>query len=95
MGAYLFQSCILLLSCRLHYFSLHDDYPPFLQFVHYKICLHSSTTIFEKLKAVKQIYYTDHGPQSCSGKFQFSCCLLPAKYCLFESHKVFERDLLN
>ena len=26
----LFQPCVLLLSCRLYYFSLHDDYPPFL-----------------------------------------------------------------
>ena len=26
----LFQSCALLLSCRLYYFSLHDDYPPSL-----------------------------------------------------------------
>ena len=26
----LFQPCELLLSCRLYYFSLHDDYPPFL-----------------------------------------------------------------
>ena len=28
--ATLFQSCILLLSCRLYNFDLHDDYPPFL-----------------------------------------------------------------
>ena len=26
----LFQSCVLLLSCKLYYFSLHDDYAPFL-----------------------------------------------------------------
>ena len=26
----LFQSCALLLSYRLYYFNLHDDYPPFL-----------------------------------------------------------------
>ena len=26
----LFQSCVLLLSCRLYYFNLHDDYPSFL-----------------------------------------------------------------
>ena len=26
----LFQSCVLLLSYRLYYFSLHDDYTPFL-----------------------------------------------------------------
>ena len=28
--SFLFQPCVLLLSCRLYYFSLHDDYPPFL-----------------------------------------------------------------
>ena len=28
--ASLFQPCVLLLSCRSYYFSLHDDYPPFL-----------------------------------------------------------------
>ena len=48
--ASLFQSCVLLLCCRLSYFSLHDDYPPFLQLVHYTICLHSRATIFVKLK---------------------------------------------
>ena len=48
--ASLFQSCVLFLCCRLSYFSLHDDYPPFLQLVHYTICLHSRATIFDKLK---------------------------------------------
>ena len=28
--ASLFQSCVLLLSCRQSYFSLHDDYPPLI-----------------------------------------------------------------
>ena len=50
LAASLFQSCVLLLSCRVYYFSLHDDYPPFLQLVHYTISLHSSATIFDKLK---------------------------------------------
>ena len=45
----LLLSCILLLSCRLYYFSLHDDYPPFLQIVKYTVYLHSAT-IFDKLK---------------------------------------------
>ena len=27
----LFRFCVLLLSCRLYYFSLHGDYPPFLK----------------------------------------------------------------
>ena len=62
--------------------------------------LHSSATIFDKLEAVKQIWYNDHGPQSCSRKFQLSCCLHTVEYhYLFESHKVFEyqteTDLLN
>ena len=35
---------------KLYYFSLIDDYPPFLQLVHYTIYLHSSATIFDKLK---------------------------------------------
>ena len=43
----LFQSCVLLSSCRLYYFSLHDDYLPFLYCV---ICLYGSTTIFDELK---------------------------------------------
>ena len=64
------------------------------------IYLHSSTTIFDKLQAVKQIEYSDYGPQSCSRKFQFSCCLHTAKYhYLFESPKLLqyqtESDLLN
>ena len=53
LTASLFPSCVLLLSCRLYYFSLHDDYPPFLQLVHYTICLHSSTTISDN----KQHYH--------------------------------------
>ena len=33
----------------------------------------------------------DHGPQTCSRKFQFSCCLHSAEYhYLFEGHKLFE-----
>ena len=44
--------------------------------------------------------YTDHGPETCSWKFQFSCCLHTAEYrFLFEGRKVFEyhikTDLLN
>ena len=31
----LLQYCVLLLSCRLQYFSLHYDNPPFLRLVHY------------------------------------------------------------
>ena len=43
---------------------------------------------------------SDHGPQTCSRKFQFSCCLHSAEYhYLFEGHKLFEyqteADLLN
>ena len=45
LTASLFQSCALLLSCGLYYFSLHDDHPPFLQLVHNTICLHSSIII--------------------------------------------------
>ena len=42
----------------------------------------------------------DHGPQTCSRKFQFSCCLHTVKYgYLFQAHKLFkyhlEADLLN
>ena len=45
----LLLSCVLLLSCRLYYFSLHDDYPPFLQIVKCTVYLRSAT-IFDKLK---------------------------------------------
>ena len=50
-----FSPVLLLLSCRLYYFSLHDDYCPFvytifvLYFVHI-IYSQSSATIFDKLK---------------------------------------------
>ena len=47
----LFQSCVLLLSSKLYYFSLHDNHPPFLYSVIY---LHSNASIFDKLKWEKQ-----------------------------------------
>ena len=100
--ASLFQSCVLHLSFRLYYFSLNNDYPPFLQIVHYTISLHGSATIVGKFKleTVWEIKYTDHGPRSCSREFQFSCCLHNGEYhYLVEGHKVFEyqteTDLLN
>ena len=43
---------------------------------------------------------SDHGPWTCSRKFQLSCCLHTVKYhYLVEGHKVYEyhteTDLLN
>ena len=41
--ASLFQSCVLLVPCRLYHFSVHDDYPPFLYTN--AIYLHDSATV--------------------------------------------------
>ena len=67
-GVFIKKYCILFLNkgtaCRYRmqyvakispdYFSLQDDYSPFLQLVYYTNYLHSSATIFDKLKAVKE-----------------------------------------
>ena len=81
----LFQSCLLLFFCRLYYFSLFDEFSPFL----YTTQSMSITAVpfFEKLKweAMYWIQYTDHKPQTFSGKLQFGPCLHTAKY-----HYLFE-----
>ena len=95
LTASLFHSCVLLLPCRLYYFSLHDDYPPILQLAHYTICLHSSATTFDELKWEATMTMTmDHklvieNSSSVAAEYLY----------LFKGHKVFEyqtvADLLN